>query len=54
MNKELPPPPIVKVWIDIQSQDTLASVKDDRLDLLVYYFGTVKAAIDYVEQHNHS
>ena len=54
MKKILPPPPIVKAWIDIQSQDTLDSVKDKRLELLVYYFGTIKSALDYLEQHNYS
>lgn len=49
MNKELPPWALVKVWIEIQHQDTIQNVKDKRLKMLVYYFGSVKSAMNYVE-----
>ncbi len=52
MKQELPPWPLVKVWLDIQYQDTPQHVKDKRLKLLNYYFGSVKAAIKYVEENN--
>ncbi len=52
MNQELPPLSLVKVWIDIQNQDTPQYIKDKRLKLLTYYFGSVKAAIKYVEEND--
>ncbi len=52
MNQELPPLPLVKVWLDIQYQDTPQYVKDKRLKLLIYYFGSIKAAIKYVEEND--
>lgn len=52
MNQELPPFSLVKVWLDIQYQDTPQYVKDKRLQLLTYYFGSVKSAIKYVEEND--
>ncbi len=52
MNKELPPWALVKVWLDIQYQDTPQDVKDKRLKMLTYYFGTIKAAMKYVEDND--
>jgi len=51
MNQELPPWSLVKVWLDIQHQDTPQKVKDKRLKLLVYYFGSIKSAIKYVKDN---
>lgn len=53
MKKILPPPSLVKTWLDIQSQNILESVKVLPLKKLIYYFGTVEAALDYVEHHNY-
>jgi len=52
MNQELPPWTLVKVWLDIQSQDTPQKVKDKRLKVLTYYFGSIKSAIKYVEDND--
>lgn len=52
MNQELPPWSLVKVWLEIQYQDTPQNVKDKRLKLLVYYFGSIKSAMKYVEENN--
>tara|TARA_R110000772_G_scaffold28294_4_gene71444 strand:+ start:2835 stop:3011 length:177 start_codon:yes stop_codon:yes gene_type:complete len=52
MNQELPPWALVKVWLDIQSQDTPQNVKDKRLKMLTYYFGSIKSAIKYVEEND--
>lgn len=52
MNQELPPLALVKVWIDIQHQDTPQYVKDKRLKMLSYYFGTIKLAMKYVEEND--
>jgi len=52
MNQELPPWTLVKVWLDIQSQDAPQNVKDKRLKVLIYYFGSIKSAIKYVEDND--
>jgi len=52
MNQKLPPWPLVKVWIEIQHQDTAQNVKDERLKMLVYYFGSIKSAMNYVEEND--
>lgn len=49
MNQELPPFSLVKVWLDIQYQDTPQYVKDKRLKLLIYYFGSIESATKYVK-----
>lgn len=51
LEHQLPPWAIVKVWIDIQYQDTPQVVKDKRLKMITYYFGTIESAIDYVEKN---
>jgi len=52
MTQELPPWSLVKVWLEIQNQDTPQNVKDKRLKLLVHYFGSIKSAMKYVEENN--
>jgi hypothetical protein len=52
MNQQLPPWELVKVWIEIQHQDTSQNVKDKRLKMLNYYFGSIKSAIKYVEDND--
>lgn len=52
MNQELPPWSLVKVWLDIQQQNTTPNAKDKRLKMLTYYFGTIKSAITYVEEND--
>jgi len=52
MNQKLPPWPLVKVWIEIQHLDTHQIVKDKRLKMLVYYFGSIKSAMNYVEEND--
>jgi hypothetical protein len=52
MNRQLPPWALVKAWIEIQQQDTPQNVKDKRLKLLIYYFGSIKSAMRYVEEND--
>jgi len=52
MNQQLPPWALVKAWIEIQQQDTPQNVKDKRLKLLIYYFGSIKSAMRYVEDND--
>jgi len=52
MNQELPPWALVKVWLEIQHQDTSQNVKDKRLKMLKYYFGSIKSAKKYVEEND--
>jgi len=51
MEQQLPPFSLVKVWIDIQHQDTPQFVKDKRLRMMTHYFGSIESARDYVEQN---
>jgi hypothetical protein len=52
MNQQLPPWALVKTGIEIQHQDTSQNVKDKRLKMLNYYFGSIKSAIKYVEDND--
>jgi hypothetical protein len=52
MNQQLPPWALVKAWIEIQQQDTHQNVKDKRLKLLIYYFGSIKLAMRYVKDND--
>ena len=52
MNQQLPPWALVKAWIEIQHLDTPQNVKDKRLKMLTYYFGSIKSAIKYVEEND--
>jgi hypothetical protein len=52
MNQQPPPWALVKAWIEIQQQDTPQNVKDKRLKLLIYYFGSIKSAMRYVEDND--
>jgi len=52
MNQELPPWALVKTWLDIIQQDIPQHVKDKRLKILTYYFGSIKSAINYVEEND--
>jgi hypothetical protein len=52
MNQQPPPRALVKAWIEIQQQDTPQNVKDKRLKLLIYYFGSIKSAMRYVEDND--
>jgi hypothetical protein len=52
MKQERPPWALVKVWLDIQYQDTPQVVKNKRLKMLTYYFGSIQSAIKYVEEHD--
>jgi len=52
MNQELPPWPLVKAWLDIIQQDIPQHVKEKRLKILTYYFGSIKSAINYVEEND--
>jgi hypothetical protein len=52
MNQQLPPWVLVKAWIEIQDQDTPQSVKDKKLKMLVYYFGSIQSAMNYVEEND--
>jgi len=52
MNQELPPWALVKSWLNILQKDTPQHVKDKRLKMLIYYFGSTKSAISYVEEND--
>lgn len=52
MNQELPPWALVKAWLEILHQDTPQHVKDKRLKVLNYYFGSIKSALRYVEEND--
>jgi len=50
MDQQLPPWALVNAWLEIQNQDTSQNVKDKRLKMLIYYFGSIKSAMNYVEK----
>jgi len=52
MNQQLPPWALVKAWIEIQHLDTPQIVQDKRLKMLIYYFGSIKSAMNYVEEND--
>lgn len=54
MNQQLPPWALVKTWLDIIQQEEIhSSVKQKRLKILIYYFGSIELADMYVDQHQH-
>jgi hypothetical protein len=52
MKPQLPPRSLVKVWIEIQHQDTYQNVKEERLKMIKHYFGSLDTAIKYIELKN--
>jgi len=54
MNKQLPPWALVKTWLDIIQQDEIPLfIKQKRLKVIIYYFGSIEFADMYVEQNQH-
>jgi hypothetical protein len=54
MRNQLPPWALVKTWLDIIQQEEIPLfIKQKRLKVITYYFGTVEFADMYVEQNQH-
>ena len=52
MNQQLPPWALVKTWLDIIQQEEIPlAVKQKRIKIITYYFGSIEFADMYVEQH---
>ncbi len=55
MNQQLPPWALVKAWLDIiQQEDIPLYVKQKRLKVITYYFGSIEFANMYVEQSQYN
>ncbi len=53
--QELPPLALVKTWIDVAQQVELPNnIREKRLKLLKYYFGSMAQAEEYVENNGYS
>lgn len=49
---ELPPSTLVKTWLEVVQQlDIPITIREKRLKLLSYYFGSIKQAQIYVEEN---
>ncbi len=49
---ELPPSTLVKTWLEVVQQlDIPITIREKRLKLLSYYFGSIKHAQIYVEEN---
>ena len=52
--QELPPLALVKTWLDVAQQvDIPINIREKRLKLLKYYFGSISRAEDYVENNDY-
>lgn len=52
MNQQLPPWALVKTWLDIIQQEEIPLfIKQKRLKVIIYYFGSIEFADMYVEQN---
>ena len=55
MNQPLPPWALVKTWLDIIKQDEIpAPIKQKRIKMLTYFFGSIEFADMYVEQNQYN
>lgn len=55
MNQQLPPWVLVKTWLEIIQQDEMPlPIKQKRIKLLTYFFGSIVYADKYVEQSQHN
>lgn len=55
MNETLPPPALVKTWLDlIEKKCICKSIKNKRLKLIEYYFNTAELARLYVDLHQYN
>jgi hypothetical protein len=55
MNQQLPPWALVKAWLDIIHQNDMPLyIKQKRLKIIIYYFGSIEFADMYVEQNQYS
>ncbi len=51
--QELPPLTLVKTWLEVVEQlDIPTSIREKRIKLLVYYFGSIKQAQKHVEEND--
>jgi hypothetical protein len=54
MNQELPPWALVKAWLDILKQEEIPLlIRQKRLKMITYYFGSIEFADMYVEHNQH-
>ena len=52
MDQQLPPPVLVKTWLNvIYSRDMPLGIVNERTKSLCYYFGSLELAYMYVEQN---
>jgi hypothetical protein len=55
MNQPLPPWSLVKAWLDIIQQEEIPLlIRQKRLKMITYYFGSIEFADMYVEQNQHN
>jgi hypothetical protein len=55
MNQQLPPWALVKTWLDITQQEKIPlPIRQRRIKMITYYFGSIEFADMYVEQNQHS
>ena len=52
MNQTLPPWALVKTWLDITQQEEIPlPIRQRRIKMITYYFGSIEFADMYVEQN---
>jgi hypothetical protein len=55
MNQQLPPWSLVKAWLDIiQQEEIQLLIRQKRLKMITYYFGSIEFADMYVGQNQHN
>jgi len=53
--QELPPWALVKTWLEIiQQEDIPLLIRQKRIKMITYYFGSIELADMYVEQNQHN
>lgn len=53
--QDLPPPTLVKTWIEVVQQlDIPITIRDKRSKLLSYYFGTIHNAQQYIDENEYN